>query len=52
MVCQGGIHHLANALERLLKKQGFRFINIDVTSIDTYFNQVIGVRLDNGTHSS
>ncbi len=48
---KGGIHHLANALERLAEEAGVQIHKgIDVTSIDTYFNQVIGVRLDNGQH--
>ena len=48
---KGGIHHLANALERLSEEAGVQIHKgIDVTSIDTYFNQVIGVRLDNGQH--
>ena len=48
---KGGIHLLAEALERLAREEGVDIhFNTDVKSIDTYFNQVIGVRLDDGAH--
>ena len=43
------VYIICNALERLAEEAGVQIHKgIDVTSIDTYFNQVIGVRLDNG----
>ena len=48
---KGGIHHLAQALEQLAREEGVTIhTGIDVHSIDTYFNHVTGVRLDNGDH--
>ncbi|OLF33410.1 diapolycopene oxygenase [Staphylococcus aureus] len=50
---KGGIHHLARALERLAVEEGVTIhTGKDVRSIDTYFNHVTGVRLDDGSHVS
>ncbi|MCI2946862.1 phytoene desaturase family protein [Staphylococcus caledonicus] len=48
---KGGIHLLAQALERLAREEGVDIhTGVDIKSIDTYFNHVSGVRLDDGTH--
>ncbi|MDU0486075.1 phytoene desaturase family protein [Staphylococcus haemolyticus] len=50
---KGGIHKLAQALEQLAIEEGVAIhTGMDVCSIDTYFNHVTGVRLDDGSHVS
>ena len=50
---KGGIHKLAQALEQLAIEEGVAIhTGMDVCSIDTYFNHITGVRLDDGSHVS
>ncbi|MCE0455809.1 hypothetical protein G7A37_11285 [Staphylococcus haemolyticus] len=49
----GGIHKLACALEQLAIEEGVTIhTGTDIHNIDTYFNHVTGVRLDDGLHVS
>lgn len=49
----GGIHKLARALEQLAIEEGVTIhTGTDIHNIDTYFNHVTGVRLDDGLHVS
>ena len=49
---KGGIHKLARALEQLAIEGVAIHTGMDVCSIDTYFNHITGVRLDDGSHVS